>query len=398
MSRNLERFPPPPPSMRAHLTIVGGGLAGLVAAIAAREAGLDVTLYEERSQLGGRARTAPGAYQANWGPHVIYADGPLWSWLDRRGLARPAYRYPALAQVAFRADGRARLLPPPAVSTRIIRLRNAQAPADRPFSEWATERLKDGRAAAQIAAFMGVVTFDYDPGRLSAAFVTERLRRATSVPPKVRYLPGGWATLTRRLADHARQLGARIQTGSPVSCPPPAPVILAIPLPRAAKLLDDPSLTWTGTRTALLDVAVTCRERDPLILLDLDQPGFAENYSTPDPSLAPAGESLIQSQAGLRPGEDLAHAVTRLETLLDTAYTGWRDRQTWRRQLSLTGETGALDLPGTTWRDRPAGDRGDGVYIAGDMVAAPGLLSEVSHQSAVMAVARLTAQAHAHVT
>src|SRR5215471_418956 len=208
--------------MRAHLTIVGGGLAGLVAAIAAREAGLDVTLYEERSQLGGRARTAPGAYQANWGPHVIYADGPLWSWLDRRGLALPAYRYPPRARVAFRAAGRARLLPPPAVSTRIIRLRNAQAPADRPFSEWATERLKDGRAAAQIAAFMGVVTFDYDPGRLSAAFVKERLRRATSVPPKVRYLPGGWATLTRRLADHARQLGARIQTGSPVTCLPPA--------------------------------------------------------------------------------------------------------------------------------------------------------------------------------
>jgi hypothetical protein len=31
------------------------------------------------------------------------------------------------------------------------------------------------------------------------------------------------------------------------------------------------------------------------------------------------------------------------------------------------------------------------------MVAAPGLLSEVSHQSAVMAVARLTAQAHSRV-
>ena len=89
--------------MRTHLTIVGGGLAGLAAAIAAREAGLEVTLYEERSQLGGRARTVPGAYQANWGPHVLYADGPLWSWLDRRGLARPAYRYPARARVAFRA-------------------------------------------------------------------------------------------------------------------------------------------------------------------------------------------------------------------------------------------------------------------------------------------------------
>jgi phytoene dehydrogenase-like protein len=51
--------------MRAHLTIVGGGLGGLVTAISAREAGLDVTLYEARKELGGRARTTTGASRAN---------------------------------------------------------------------------------------------------------------------------------------------------------------------------------------------------------------------------------------------------------------------------------------------------------------------------------------------
>jgi hypothetical protein len=355
-----------------------------------------VTLYEARRQLGGRARTAPGAYHANWGPHVIYADGPLWAWLDRRGLARPVHRFPARARVAFRADGRARLLPPAAVSKGILRLRNAEAPVDRSFAEWATERLKDQATAARIAAFMGVTTFDYDPGRLSAAFVTGQLHRATSFPPMVRYVPGGWATLTARLAGRARELGARVETGSPVTCLPPAPVILAVPLAQAAKLLGDPSLTWTGTRTALVDIAVTRRRQDPFILSDLDQPGFAENYGIPDRDVAPAGETLIQSQAGIRPDEDLGQAVARLESFIKAGFAGWSDRLTWRRQLALDGETGAVDLPGTTWRDRPAGDRGDGVHIAGDMVAAPGLLSEVSHQSAVMAVARLTAHAHAH--
>lgn len=278
-----------------------------------------------------------------------------------------------------------------------MRLRNAEAPIDRSFSDWATERLRDDTAAARVAAFMGVTTFDYDPGRLSAAFVTGQLRRATSFPPMVRYFPGGWATLTDRLARHARELGARIETGSPVTCLPPAPVILAVPLRAAAGLLGDPSLTWTGTRTAVLDIAVTRRRQDPLILSDLDQPGFAENYSIPDRDVAPPGETLIQSQAGIRPDEDLGQAVARLEALLEDGYDGWRDRLTWRRQLALAGETGAVDLPGTTWRDRPAGDRGDGVHIAGDMLAAPGLLSEVSHQSAVMAVARLTAHVQAHV-
>src|SRR5262249_58588836 len=279
--------------MRAHLTIVGGGLAGLVAAIAAREAGLDVTLFEERSQLGGRARTAPGAYQAQGGPHSLHAAGPVWWGLARRGLARPAYRYPALAQVAFRADGRARLLPPPAVSTGIIRLRNAHAPADRSFSDWAAERLKDEKAAAQIAAFMGVVTFDYDPGRLSAAFVTERLRRVTSVPPRVRYLPGGWATLTTRLASHARRLGARLETGSPISCLPPAPVILAIPLPRPAQLLDDPALTWTGTPTPLPDVAGSPPRGPPLPPQPPrpSPPRAARRTPAPPPPAAPTREN-----------------------------------------------------------------------------------------------------------
>ena len=51
----------------------------------------------------------------------------------------------------------------------------------------------------------------------------------------------------------------------------------------------------------------------------------------------------------------------------------------------MDGRTGALDPPGKTWRDRPAIDRGDGVYLAGDMVAAPGCLSEIAWASAIEA-------------
>jgi hypothetical protein len=57
----------------------------------------------------------------------------------------------------------------------------------------------------------------------------------------------------------------------------------------------------------------------------------------------------------------------------------------------MEGRSGPLDHPGKSWRDRPAVERGDGVYLAGDMVAAPGLLSEVAWASAVEA-GRLAAE------
>lgn len=72
--------------------------------------------------------------------------------------------------------------------------------------------------------------------------------------------------------------------------------------------------------------------------------------------------------------------------MLDLAFDGWRERVTWRRESVANGRTGAVDLPGTNWRDRPSVDRGDGVYLAGDQVAAPGVLSEVSFNSALTAV------------
>ncbi len=378
--------------MRTQLTIVGGGLGGLVTAISAREAGLEVTLYEARKELGGRARTTRGPHRANWGPHVIYSDGPLWAWLDQRGLARPARRAPTIARIVFRVDGRGRTLPPRRVLTGILRLRNAEAPVDRSFRTWATERLGDAVTAGRISNFVGVATFDPDPGRLSAAFVNERLRRATQYPPAVRYMPGGWGTLVDRLAAHARHLGARLETNSPVDHLPTPPVVLALPMARAAQLTGDRSLRSTGTRTALLDVAIARRRLDPFVVSDLDGSGWIETFSIPDPSVAPSGEHLTQSQVGLYPDETLEQGVARIEALLDCGYRGWRDRETWRRRLTVTAESGALDPPGTTWRDRPSGDRGDDVHVVGDMVAAPGLLSEVTHQSAVDAVTRLAAK------
>ncbi|MEO3809277.1 FAD-dependent oxidoreductase [Sphaerisporangium sp. B11E5] len=368
-----------------HITVVGGGFAGLVAAITCAEAGARVTLLEAHRTLGGRARATRPPYVAHDGPHVLYRDGPWWRWLAARDLLGPyAGLSPrAVAGFRFRYGGRFRRTPP-AVLLRVLADRRATAPVDRSFSDWVRSRHGE-RAALAASGLMGVATFDAAPGRLSAAFVWPRLLRVFAPNPPARYLTGGWNGLVDRLAAHARARGVAIETGARVTALPEPPVVVATTLDAAGPLIGTGLPHVESGRTVLLDLAVRSRRGDAFAVSDLDAAGWLERYTLPDPGLAPPGESLVQAQMPIRDGESHAGARARLEVLADRALPGWRDRVTWRRDGVAHRRTGALDLPGTTWRDRPAVPQGDGVFLAGDMVAAPGLLSEVSFHSAVAA-------------
>ena len=107
------------------VTVIGGGLGGLAAAITAAEMGASVTLHEAHRTLGGRWRSTPvrkparprlgkdltppreldptdgAVYRAHEGPHVIYRDGPIWPWLRERGLLGVACGVPLSAAARF---------------------------------------------------------------------------------------------------------------------------------------------------------------------------------------------------------------------------------------------------------------------------------------------------------
>ncbi len=380
----------------ADITVIGGGIAGLSAAITAAERGAGVALLEAHEETGGRARSTDGPYRANLGPHVLYKDGPLWAWLDERGLL-PACARPPFSGMRVRWEGELRRTPPLAAVPTVLRLRGRDAPVDRSFREWVADH-SDEKTAAMLSAAAGVYTFHHDPGSLSAAFVWPRtVRTLLSPPPTVRYPIGGWSALVATMESRARELGVHVRTGARVTELPDGPVVVATELHEAARLLGDPSVTWTSGRTLCLDLGLRTRRGDPFIVFDLDEAGWVERFTAPDPTLAPDGEELFQAQMPMRPDEDADAAAARLERLLDASVEGWRDRVTWRRRQVMDGRSGALDLPGTTWRDRPAVDRGDGVFLAGDMVAAPGLLSEVAWASGVEAATLATAAVPAGV-
>ncbi|MFI6639606.1 NAD(P)-binding protein [Streptomyces sp. NPDC050504] len=373
---------------RTRVTVVGGGFAGLTAAITAAESGAEVTVHEAHRTLGGRARTADGPYLTNDGPHALYNGGPHWTWLKQRGLLGPMAPLPPAEGMRLRLHRNGTLhRVPPFAMLRLTRRTAESAPVDTDFLTWATEQV--GAEGARAAAhYVGVALFHHDPGSLSARFVQERFRRATALPPEAHYPRGGWGNLVERMADHAWSMGVRIETGSrigPDELPDDHPVIVATTLSAARRILDDPSLTWPSGRTMLIDLALRTRKGDPFVVSDLDAPGWIERFTAQDRTLAPEGESLVQGQVPIAPDESKADGTARAERLLDAGFPGWRERVVWRRESVSNGRTGAVDPVGTTWRDRPAIDRGNGIYLAGDQVAAPGLLTEVSFNSGIEA-------------
>jgi len=379
------------------ITVIGGGVAGLTAAICCAEQGATVRLLEAHDALGGRARSEDGQYKANLGPHAIYKGGTLWNWLNDRELMPPLAR-PRLTGYRFHYDGVVHRTPPMAMLPTALRLRGRQAPVDQDFRSWVTDH-SDARTAHALSSVAGVYTFHHDPGELSAAFVWERSQRLLLNPNSpVRFVVGGWSMLIESLAKRATSLGVEIVTGERVTELPTEPVIVALELKDARALLDDDTLDWPSGTTVCLDLGLRDRDGDPWIVSDLDSSGWAERYSAQDSSLAPDGETLVQAQMGIRPDESVEDATARLEQMLDASFEEWRGRVTWRRRQVMSGRSGALDLPGTTWQDRPAIDRGSGVYLCGDQVAAPGCLAEVSFASAIEAAGLAVAHDRALAT
>jgi hypothetical protein len=377
------------------ITIIGGGLAGLTAAISAAEHGDTVRLLEAHEELGGRARSTGGPYKANLGPHALLSNSPFWAWLGERDLL-PAYARPPLSGVRFRWHDEIRRVPAVGAAVAALRLRGRSAPVDGDFRSWASD-LVGPEAAEALARSAGVLTYHHDPGELSARFVWEALVRGLlSAPPAARYPIGGWSSIVARMHDRALGLGVRIETGARIEALPEPPVIVATELSDARRLLSDDGLDWLSGHAVCLDLALSHRRGDPFVVVDLQETGWIERYTAADASLAPDGEELIQAQMPIRPEETADAAVLRLERLLDAAFVDWRERITWRRRQVMHNRTGALDPPGSSWQDRPAVDRGAGIYLAGDMVAAPGCLSEIAWGSAVQA-SQLASQARAKV-
>jgi phytoene dehydrogenase-like protein len=237
------------------ISVIGGGVAGLTAAITCAERGQTVELFEAHQDLGGRALSTTGPYKANLGPHAIYKGGTLWNWLTERDLMPPLTR-PRLTGYRFHYEGAIHRAPPLSLIPPGLRLRGRMAPVDQDFRSWVTDH-SDARTADLLSSLAGVYTFHHDPGQLSAAFVWERSQRLLlSSSPPARFIVGGWTSLVGALEHRARSLGVAIFGGERVDTLPGGLVIVALELTDASRLLEDDRLRWLSGHTVCLDLGL----------------------------------------------------------------------------------------------------------------------------------------------
>lgn len=411
------------------VAVVGGGLAGLVAALDLARGGHAVTLFEKSRALGGRAQTTRhGEYAFNLGPHALY----------RRGAAARAFRQlgipveggrPAVNGGYALQDGRAHTLPVGAVSlltTGLLRLPAklelarilAAPPRDvaplrgLTVAEWLARQGTRPETREYLAALLRLTTYAHDPSRQGAAAALAQFRLGLH---GVLYLDGGWQALVDALADRGRAAGVRFVAGAAVrtvehdaavrgvrladgSHHAASAVVLATS-PAAADALvpGAPVLArWAEeaipVRAASLDVALSGLPRPHArFALGVDTPIYLSVHSAVA-RLAPEGGALVHvaKYLGSAVPADPEAVEAELLAALDLVQPGWRTRVVHRRFLSNLLVANALDTP--AGRPGPEVPGVAGLFVAGDWVGPTGMLADASVASArLAAVAALSA-------
>lgn len=215
--------------MTKPVIVVGGGIAGLTAAIYLARGGRKVTLFEKRRNLGGRAIThLRRGFRFNLGPHSV----------SRRGTAAKVYRElgvpvrggsPKSRGTAILNGSRYRL-PVSLLSilttsmldihgkleaaTLLFRIRSLDT---RPFiamtaREWLDKNIYNDGVRALVEALFRLATFSSDMGQ-NAANALEQLK---VIVRGVIYVDEGWQKLVDALHSHAVTSGVNFVTSSRV--------------------------------------------------------------------------------------------------------------------------------------------------------------------------------------
>ncbi|MBD40418.1 MAG: hypothetical protein CMB11_08665 [Euryarchaeota archaeon] len=293
------------------VVVVGGGLAGLAAALEAASSGHKVVVLEARDRLGGRATTSPGRYaDLGHGPHVLLRGGTLHRLVRRLSRPRPATLALAPHRLNVVGHGPLRSLRSVRTTAAVRRTLRSSTPSDEPAVKAA--RLLAGWGLPAVHGPLGA--------RAEALYMGQGL-----------LLHAGWADLIGRILAALDEVGVPIETNAKVIAVEDGSVhledgrdveadlvVVAAGPRRGAMLLEAEagSAHRVSTVEALLD-AVPFGEHQGVI--DVEEGMVALRLPHPEPAF-----THLSAVAVPREGEDDATRMARLEGWLDRHLAGWQ--------------------------------------------------------------------------
>jgi len=411
--------------------IIGGGVAGLVAATSLAKAGNRVVLVEKGSTLGGRAATRhKRGFSFNLGPHALYREGELRRALLSFGIDPPGAIPGGNGGFALYGE-RLHTLPTGFLSlvttdllplsakfefaTLLSRIGSIDASPiqHETLTGWLSAHVRHPVVRDVVKMLVRVTTFTNAPDQHSAGAAIEQLQLGTR--GNVLYLDGGWQTISDGLRRAAIAAGATIMSGaSAVALERRGRTVSAVRLadgtllPSAAVIVtgspaDVDTLTGTSfsttmpppVRHATLDIGLRSLPNPKrLVAFGVDQPLYFSVHSAVA-KLAPAGGAVIHVSKYLGVDEPADRETERqLEHLVDQLQPGWRDVVDSRQflpNLTVTHTMLTATTGGAAGRPSARLASVDNVFIAGDWVGPRGQLSDAAAASALDAAAAAAA-------
>ncbi|WP_255150467.1 NAD(P)/FAD-dependent oxidoreductase [Halorarius halobius] len=393
------------------VAIAGAGLSGLVAAARLAEAGHDVTVYEERDEVGGRVRsTREDGYVFDRGFQVLFTGYPavqreldldalnLGQFVPGATLARPNHRStladplrePALAvDTLLNRDVQFRDKLATFRLQRELAGRDPDAILDGPASGLTIEAYLADRGFSRayverfVAPFYGGITLDRSLSTSAAVF--EYTYKMLS-EGKIALPAGGMGAVPEQLADRARAAGATVELGANVTAvegdddgatlavsgetveadaaivatdPKAAGELTAVDTPTDAKGCVTLHFSLPDHQSLRTDRRIVLNSED-------DRPNTVSPSSSAQPSYAPDGEQLLVANFLGRQTESDDELATEAREALESWYPEARFDELELRHTDRV-EFAQFPQPPGFRADLPAPDAPEGnVLLAGD--------------------------------